>query len=219
PFQVQGRNVLHVPEEERRGVIRAVNAAYANTSAEYIAVWSDDASPDFQCLGKMLDFLKTKNGPVIGSFRKRNANGKELEQWSVYGRLYGSWLCASRQTLDAVGGLFDPGYKNFWADPDLSLRVWTNNGTVEVCRDAWILVEQIVDQVKADNLSSSFEDDTNFFLNRWNAHFVGTAKPAWNEINRPVPHSFGGHIRSALRQIRCLRQMKNAAQTLIRRST
>src|SRR5215813_11581987 len=91
PFQVQGRNVLHVPEEERRGVIRAVNAAYANTSAEYIAVWSDDASPDFQCLGKMLDFLKTKNGPVIGSFRKRNANGKELEQWSVYGRLYGSW--------------------------------------------------------------------------------------------------------------------------------
>lgn len=214
PFDMRGERVVHVPETERRGVIHAINEAYRHAKGEYIVLWSDDATPENGCLRHMLDLVRTKEAPFLASFRRRDTSGKEAEQWAVYGKLYAGWLCASRRTFDLVGGLFEPSFKNYWADPDLSLRVWQKGGKVEVCRDAWIGVEQIDDQVKSENLSSSFDKDTEVFFDRWHSQFGKSSRKVWTEINLPVPHSVGGHVRAVLRKIPLLRKLKRSASKL-----
>jgi GT2 family glycosyltransferase len=206
PFAIDADRVVHVNEPERRGVIHAVNQAYAAASAEHVVVWSDDALPEKDCLRHMLDFVKSHDPPFVASFSRRDVNGKHAEQWSVYGKLYAGWLCASRRTIDAVGGLFAPEYKNYWADPDLSLRVWTAGGTVDVCRTAWINVAQIDDTVKAENLRSSFAADTDAFFERWHAKCGDGRRRAWTEINKPIPNSLEGHLRAVLRRVPYLRK-------------
>ena len=214
PFKVEGERVVHVPETERRGVIHAINEAYRHDKGQYIVLWSDDATPEHGCLRRMLDFVRNKPIPFLASFRRRGLNGKEAEQWAVYGKLYAGWLCAARQTFDRVGGLFEPSFKNYWADPDLSLRVWKQGGKVEVCKDAWIGVEQIDDQVKSDNLSSSFDKDTSVFFERWHSEFGKGARKVWTDINVPVPHSLGGHVRAVLRRVPLLRKIKRSVANL-----
>jgi len=215
PFDVQGDRVRHIPEKERNGVIYAINQAYAHSSARYIVLWSDDAIPEPGCLRNILNFVKQKPVPFLASFRRRGRDGKEHEQWAVYGKLYAGWLCADRETFNLVGGLFNPEYKNYWADPDLSLRVWEYKGEVLVCDDAWINVEQIDDQVKKDNLKSSFSKDTETFFSHWHDKLGKGKSQDWERINVPVPHSLSGHIRSILRQIPFLRKTKSVLIKLI----
>jgi len=201
PFEIDGHNVVHVNEPERRGVIHAVNQAYAAAAAEHVVVWSDDALPQHDCLRRIVDFVKSHDAPFVASFSRRGGNGKRAEQWSVYGKLYAGWLCTSRRTIAAAGGLFAPDYKNYWADPDFSLRVWTLGGTVEVCPTAWIIVEQIDDTVKAENLNTSFGADTDAFFERWHATWGHGSRTIWTDINKPIPHSLEGHLRAALRRV------------------
>lgn len=215
PFKVEGDRVIHIVEEKRQGVIQAMNQAYKRASGEHIVVWSDDASPENNCLQCMLDFVKSHDAPFIAGFRLRDIKGKELEQWSVYGKLYVGWLCASKKTFDAVGGLFDSRFKNYWADPDLSLRVWGKEGKVAVCQDAWIKVAQIDDKIKKDNLSAFFDADTEVFFNRWHDEFGKGLTRNWIDINLPVPCSIGGRIRAILRKAPYLRKIKYSVMNLI----
>jgi hypothetical protein len=193
----------------------AINEAYKIASGEYIIVWSDDASPEKECLVRILDFVKAHDAPFVATFRRKDAKGREAEQWSVYGKLYAGWLCASRKTLQMAGGLFDPGYRNYWADPDLSLRVWSIGGTVAVCPDAWIQVVQIEDEVKADNLNSSFDIDTKFFFDRWHAKLGKNSERIWTDINVQIPHSVGGKVRAMLRKVPYLKSIKHSVSKLL----
>lgn len=208
PFHVEGEKVFHVTEKERKGVMHAINEAYKYASGEYIVIWSDDAYPENNCLQYMLDFIKSRDIPFVAGFRQKDVKGKELQQWSVYGKLYVGWLCTSKKTIDAVGDLFSPIFKNYWADPDLSLRVWSMGGEVAVCRNAWVKIEQIVDQVKLNNLDSSFDDDTKAFFDRWHDKLGHNTKRIWTDVNTQVPHSFGGIIRAMLRKVPYLRRIK-----------
>ena len=218
PFQVEGKRVIHVFEKERQGVIHAINEAYRNASGEYIVVWSDDASPENRCLQLMLDFVKAHSTPFVAGFSLKDIKeDKELEQWSVYGKLYVGWLCATKKTLDAVGGLFEPSYKNYWADPDLSLRVWSKGGEVAVCPNAWIKIEQIVDQVKAENIESSFDGDTKTFFDRWHEMLGKNSKRIWTDINTQIPYSFSGKCRAMLRKVPYLRRIKYSVLNLIKK--
>lgn len=215
PFEIGGEKVVHVLETERRGVMHAINEAYKVASGEYIVVWSDDASPEDDCLIRILDFVKAHAAPFVATFRRRDPQGKEAEQWSVYGKLYAGWLCASKRTLQLAGGLFDSGFKNYWADPDLSLRVWSTGGEVAVCPTAWIKVVQIDDKVKVNNLNSSFDTDTQVFFDRWHAKFGNNAKRVWTDINVPIPHSIGGKIRAVLRKVPYLKSIKHSMLKLV----
>lgn len=213
PFKVEGGKVVHILERQRRGVIFAMNRAYQAAAGKYVVLWSDDATPTNGCLERMAGFVKSHDGLFIAGFRQRNTKGKELEQWSVYGRLYVGWLCASRKTLDAAGGLFDPVFKNHWADPDLCLRVWSRGGEVGLCPDAWIKVMQIDDQVKADHLRSSFDADAKVFFDRWHDKFGKKSKRIWTNINVPIPHSLGGRIRACLRRVPYLKRIRQYLAT------
>lgn len=215
PFPILLPRVVHIHETERRGVIHAMNEAYRAASAPIIMLWSDDARPLPGSLQHMLRFIRLHPGPMLAGFRKRDVSGRESEQWAVYGRLYVGWLCAAKTTIDAAGGLFDPAFRNYWADPDLSLRVLENGGAIKVCPNAWLEIEQAEDDVKTTNLGISFDSDTETFFSKWNKRMGGKGK-VWWRVNTPIPYDLSGRVRGWLRQIPYLKEAKDSFRSILR---
>jgi len=209
PFEILHPRVVNVLETERGGVVRAMGAALAAAASEHIVLWSDDALPAPGCLEAIHRFVVDKPSPFVAGFSKRERSGRVNEQWSVYSKLYVGWLCASRRTIAEVGGLLDPVYKNYWSDPDFCMRIWDAGGSVAVCPDAWIEIDQIDDVVKSGNLSASFDLDTRVFFDRWHGKY-GRGRPrVWWRINTPIPSSPMGHLKAILRQVPFLKQIKD----------
>ncbi|BEV73307.1 hypothetical protein THUN1379_27890 [Paludibacterium sp. THUN1379] len=214
PFSVDLPRVVHIQENERRGVIHAMNEAYKAASGEMVVLWSDDAKIQPQAIENIVKFTKSQDGLFAAGFRKKDETGRESEQWSVYGKLYVGWLCATKKTIDAAGGLFDPVFRNYWADPDLSLRIHAMGGSVQVCQNAWIEIAQAEDVVKQANLASSFEKDTETFFAKWHPFLGRKRRCEWWEINTPIPYDFKGRVKSVLRKIPFLKKLKDACSGL-----
>ncbi len=211
PFSVAGKKVVHLLEIEKRGVLYAMNEAYKIASGDCIVPWSDDAAPCDNCLKNILEFVKSQPQeiPFVAGFAKVSPHGEGFGQWQVYGKLYVGWLCASKKTIESVGGLFDLIYKNYWGDPDFCLRVWEKGGRVEVCKNAHIKIAQINDEVKSSNLNACFEKDTETFFNRWHDKLGGGRKKIWWRLNCEVPNSFSDRVRAFLRNIPYLKELKD----------
>lgn len=188
PFVVEGPNVKHVPEGDPKGTIYATNLGYEHSKGNFIAYTSDDVRPMPGALANMVRFLKRHPAPFIGSFRMVLAeSGREREQSSAYDLLYACWGCLSRESIKKLGGLFDPVYHSYWADPDLSMRAWTRGGMVRVCPDAWFVFEGVDDQVKSGNVSKFHDDDQRAFFDRWHEPFGNNVPVGRPLINRTVP--------------------------------
>jgi hypothetical protein len=92
---------------------------------------------------------------------------------TAFGRLYPRLMCARRDTLAAIGGLFDPAYVSSYVDCDLGLRVWEAGGRCEVCVEA--TYAHMVARVRRrttrdpDNQRRDFER----FMSRWCATGIG----------------------------------------------
>lgn len=196
PFIVEGNKVVHIAESEPKGNVYAQNLAYKNSSGKYIVNWTDDISPTPNCLAEMLNFVKDKPDPFIGVFGQKLVNGEELPQWSIYGKLQACWGCASRTTIEMIGGYLYPAFKSFWSDPDLSLRVWEKGGTVKVCPKAWLIIaeSQDVENVTSRNASMYWEKDTETFFNRWHEKLGKGMPKDTSVINQALPLSWRGTL-------------------------
>jgi hypothetical protein len=194
PFPVKGERVVHIYEEKQLGTIHAHDVAYRNSLGVYIMPWADDSSPTMNCLSSMLSFVKGKKDPFVGSFRVKDRRGRELVQWSVYGKLYACFGCASKNTLKLIGGYFDPAYKGYWADPDMGLRTWEKGGRVEVCPNAWVITEGFSDKVSTENSKNYFQHDTETFYNRWHDKLGKGIEKNFDAVNKPVGN---GRLRPA----------------------
>ncbi len=133
PFTIKQDRVVHIYEEKQLGTVHAHNIAYKNSSGEYVVWWADYTSPTTNCLSNMLSFIKGRKEPFIGSFSVKDGRGRKIPRLGVYGKLYACFGCASKNTINLIGGYFDSVYKCYWADPDMCLRAWQNGGKVKVC--------------------------------------------------------------------------------------
>jgi len=186
PFPVKGDKVVHIAEEPL-GCIHAHNTAYKNSSGKYIAYWGDRASPTTNCLSNMLNFVKSNTDPFIGSFRfKDSRGGRERRQWTVYGKLYAAFGCASRNTINIIGGYFDPIFKAYWVDPDMCLRTWEHGGKVEICPNAWLEVNTFADQIAINNWGKYFDADKEAFFNRWHDKLGKGIRRDFHSVNKPL---------------------------------
>lgn len=188
PFNIIGPKVLHIQETKKDGPISAIVEGYKASTAPYIVFWSDDASPTPGFLSRMYEFLQNQPEPTIASFRYLDLYGNELDQHQVYGLHYACWGAASRNSLDKIGGPYDPIYRSFWADPDLSCRAWASGGRVSLCPNSYILLHGKKDAISNENSAHYHNRDTNTFLSRWHGP-LGKNQPinSWREINVPIP--------------------------------
>ena len=191
PFAIEGDKVVHIQEKEPKGTAFANDMAYQNSSADHIVWWADDLVPTVNCLANIVNFVKSKKDPFIASFRMKDRFGKEKPQWTIYGKLLAGFGCASRNTLDLIGGYFDTAYRSYWQDPDMCLRAWTRGGKVEVCQNAWVVMEHIFDKLRENNWDKYQLEDTKTFLDRWhNTLGKGIERDRvqrdWTVISKPV---------------------------------
>ena len=173
------------------GTAHANNVAYKNSSGEYVVWWADYTSPTVNCLSNMLSFVKNRKEPFIGAFSIKDGQGRKIPRLGVYSKLYACFGCASKNTINLIGGYYDPVYRGFWADPDMGLRTWQKGGKVKYCPNAWVVLENIMDKVREDNRSQYFDKDMETFLNRWH-NLLGNrierdrVERDWRIINKPL---------------------------------
>jgi hypothetical protein len=192
PFEVAGPNVVHVPELEPKGAIYGQYAAYEHCQGDYIVWMSDDAIPDRECLINMVNFVKAHPDPFIGVFRihEGGKKGEERGRSVMYGKDFACWGCASRKTIDMIGGYFDPIYHALFGDPDLSLRCWKAGGRVEVCPTSWITHRDVLDQLKGGYRVKWTEIDGKICHDRWDPIYgreIATATYAAGGLAAPLP--------------------------------
>lgn len=212
PFHVEGEKVVHIHEKEKRGVIAAMNEAYLHARGDIIILWSDDAMPCENSLKNMVSFIQKHKAPFAAGFRKKTEEGQESEQWQVYGKLTVGWQGLTRETIEKVGGLFRSHFRNYWADPDLSMRIWEKGGSVAVCDDAWLTIMQEEDDVKQGNLSASFDSDKEAFFSFWHDQYGKGKAKDWRRINTQVPLTLLGKIKGVLRQMPLTLEVKDLWQ-------
>jgi hypothetical protein len=68
----------------------------------------------------------------------------------------------------------------------MCLRAWEKGGRVEVCPDAWVESNNIIDEVREGNMNKFFDKDTETFFNRWHGKLGKGMEKDWRIINRPI---------------------------------
>jgi len=168
PFDIDPHpNVVYVKEARREGVYQAVAHGYERARGEYIILIPDDSRATPLWAANMIEFMRPHDDEIfLGSLRRFDATG-ELPEITIYGKLFALYFCIRRDKVARVGGLMDCYYRSFWADPDLSLRVWHNGGRVETCPEAWFYYIECKDDVHQSSYNSYFLRDQEAFFQRW----------------------------------------------------
>lgn len=119
-------------KRDRNGVIDAVHAGYQAAKGDYIFSTNDETTCEPDALLKL--YVEAVRDPW------RLLTPKHIPDYPFYyyGKYFAAFPFAKRTFLDGVGGLFDPAYRAFYADPDLSLRVHAREFPVDVIPDAVI---------------------------------------------------------------------------------
>jgi hypothetical protein len=82
-----------------------------------------------------------------------------------YGLPFAPFPFASRALFERLGGLFDPAYKGFYADPDLGMRAHAAGVPIEEVPHAAIHHHNVND--KSEQWNAYFDADRATFRARW----------------------------------------------------
>ncbi len=152
-------------EPERKGVIDAINVGLKQAQGDYIYITNDQSNLSPDGLNQLVKFSKSKGDVAL-------TGPKDVEnfQFKYYDRWFVAYPFIHRTVLNSIGGHFDPIYRAFYADPDLSLRAHVRNIPVEDCTLAVNkryhsgLMNYDGHQ---DSCNKYFAQDKSTFINRW----------------------------------------------------
>jgi hypothetical protein len=189
PFKVEGKNVVWVEEKTLKGSVFATHEAFLKSSGNYVVYFSDDVTPDMNCLYYMLEFMKANekyNKLFLGAFKMVTDYDREIGPFAAYKKLYACYGCISKESVEKVGCVFDCNFKYSWCDIDLSLRVWEKEGLVAVCDEAKVIPHQIEDEIYKDHRNKYWNHDVNFFLDRWHSKLGEGLEKKDGAVNRKL---------------------------------
>lgn len=173
PFDPGRADVRWVRDTSPRGSIAAANAGFAAASGEIVALVSDDTRLTPGALVQAVTRLADLPGGMVGFPR---VVGGEPHVGTVFGHYYPFYFVVERATLDRVGR-FDEGYRKYYADPDLALKIWAAGACCEFARGAAIVdiasrggVGEAPDKAQGWHAA-----DYARFVGIWGPHF----DPAW----------------------------------------
>lgn len=116
---IDNLKIKWVYDPVRKGVVNAINKGVDVARGEYLFSLSDEAilgegalkhMEAFSQLNDNIPLLTPKHYPYYPFF--------------YYKKAFAPFPFIHRSLLDKVGYFIDPAYKAFYADPDLSMRVW-----------------------------------------------------------------------------------------------
>lgn len=148
-------------ERARLGVVDALNAGMGVARGEYIFSFNDESQLDASALESL--FVEAETQP------RRILTPKHLPpfNFSYYGKMFAPFPFVHRDVLAKIGGIADPVFRAFYADPDLSLRAYACGVPVEILDKAIIRHANNHDVAHQRNVNAYLEADREVFKKRW----------------------------------------------------
>lgn len=143
----------------RQGVVDAVCAAYAAAQGDVMFLTNDETVHQPGCLKALHDAAHTRPDVLWMPLHHPPFN------FVYYGKVFAAFPCAHRDLITRLGGLLDPVYRGFYADPDLSMRAHAAGVSVEVAAGASIEHHNAADKSAA--WDAYFLADRATFRSRW----------------------------------------------------
>jgi glycosyltransferase involved in cell wall biosynthesis len=156
-----------VEDSKIAGVIYAVNRGFEAAEGEFVAALSDECRVQPDCFDNAVMFAadQADNTEVALHLIQKVIPPTRFE---YYRRIFAPFPLLRKSLIEKLGCFFDENYKCFYADPDLSLRVYEIGGNVQVCPTAYLSCPSLDDAVHLNNVRKYLEPDREFFKNRWN---------------------------------------------------
>jgi GT2 family glycosyltransferase len=160
----EGPKVKWVHTPERKGVINAICQAEKIAQSEYVYITNDQSMLSPRALEHLETFCKSRDNLILTGPKDFNNF-----QFKYYDRWFVAYPFLHRKIIDMLGGIFDPVYGAFFADPDLSLRAHQSGIPVLDCSGAMnVRVQGLMDYTGHVESKHKFYDaDKAIFTKRW----------------------------------------------------
>ena len=150
--------------DERKGPIDAIQLAYAASEGEYLFVFNDESRLEPGALASLYYAALTDPRRVLTPYHVPPFG------FEYYGLPFAAFPFVRRDVIQELGGLFDPAYKAFYADPDFSMRAHAKRIPVETIQSAVIRHTNhhaSEDDIKPHNWAKYIDNDRALFRTRW----------------------------------------------------
>jgi GT2 family glycosyltransferase len=145
----------------RTGVVAAVNMAYKVAKGEHLFLFNDESTLDPECLARLMRQSLLRPEAIV------TVHHEPVFPFVYYGLPFAPFPFARRKVFDDLGGLLDPVYRGFYADPDLSLRAHAKHVPIVTVEDAVLRHCNEHDAPHAQSVSRYLEQDRATFRARW----------------------------------------------------
>jgi len=166
PFNLAGFSLAALERctwimRERRGVINAVNEACTYARGSHWFVFNDESVLDDGALETL--YVEALKSPrvLLGPEHVPHYT------FQYYGRQFIPFPFAHRELFAELGGVFDPVFKSFYADPDLGMRAHAAGIQMRVVDGAIIRHNNGQDNAKVENMARYMSSDQATFRARW----------------------------------------------------
>lgn len=173
-----------VREEKPEGCNKAFTTAYEHAAGKYVFAIADDHRLGQDCLKNLIEFMRPHDQEIfLAGARCYGVYGAGPES-KTYGFYYAYTPCIRRDLAKQVGGFYDPHYRSYYGDPDLSMRVWHHGGKVKLCLDAWVEYHNELDNLDLEAHTNNSARDFHAFYQRWHPIYGHLTKSSQeNDIN------------------------------------
>lgn len=181
--------IKFVHEEKKEGSCKANTLGYENAAGKYVFAMADDQRLGQDCLKNLIGFMRPHDQEIFLAGARCCGVYGAAPECKTYGFYYAFNPCIRRDLVQPVGGFYDPYYKSYYGDPDLSMRVWHHGGRVELCPDAWVEFHNEFDDLDFESHDDYAERDFKAFFERWHPIYGHLVKSS-NEMDINVGNKY-----------------------------
>lgn len=166
PFNLAGFDLSELERctwmmRERAGVVVAVNQACTMARGTHWFLFNDESTLDAGSLETLYCQAKREPRALLGPQHMPPFG------FEYYRRPFQPFPFAHRDLYAELGGVFDPAYRSFYADPDLSMRAHAHGVPVRSVDGAVIRHCNAHDFAHSMNVSAYLDGDRATFRSRW----------------------------------------------------
>lgn len=189
PFSPKGKSTVWLKEEVPQGTCHAIARGYEAASGDIVVLLSDDVLVTPGWLRHVVEFIVARERSHFPFVAGQNKSGGYFG--TVYGRYYPYYPAISRESAQAVGGLFSREFVSHFGDPDLGLRVWRSGGRAELCYPSKLIFASIERYFgAAPKKSATVDADFETFKAKWSPVYGLGWGTSFREVNRDYPLAY-----------------------------
>lgn len=146
---------------ERRGVIDAVVVGEAAAREDFLFLFNDESVLEAGALEQL------HAAAVLDPLTLWSPRHEPAFPFVYFALPFAPFPFAHRQLLKALGGLLDPAYRGFYADPDLSMRAHEAGVPIRIVESAVLHHDNRHDDAHRQAVSAYVAQDRETFGRRW----------------------------------------------------